>query len=266
MAEPLAQKTFKICCDDRSPLLDQMMKSSGLDLATVTRLFHIGAVWKLDPKMNHKDRIRQSDFRFKGKLNVGLFLDTNLLHLELSEVPQIISRQSGWEVWWKPSGWVSEGSPYGDLYSMERFVSSGEKKAHAVNRLDREVEGLMILCFNGKVFHEIQSSWPRWKKTYQAEVLGHINSIEIKTPIDGKKASTTVKLIQQSEASSWVEVSIETGRFHQIRRHLEGVGHPILGDPRYGKGNKDPRGLQLRCVELSFEEYRFEIFSNRRLF
>lgn len=47
-------------------------------------------------------------------------------------------------------------------------------------------------------------------------------------------------------------VHIETGRLHQIRRHFEMIGHPVIGDPRYGKGNKNNEGLRLKCVEIAF--------------
>ncbi len=49
-------------------------------------------------------------------------------------------------------------------------------------------------------------------------------------------------------------MTIETGRQHQIRRHLESIGHPVLGDPRYGAGNKNRDGMRLAAVFLAFEE------------
>ena len=52
--------------------------------------------------------------------------------------------------------------------------------------------------------------------------------------------------------ASVVQIRIRTGRTHQIRRHLAALGHPVLGDPRYGRGNADPRGLQLVAAGLTF--------------
>jgi len=52
--------------------------------------------------------------------------------------------------------------------------------------------------------------------------------------------------------SATLELIIHTGRRHQIRRHLALIGHPVLGDPRYGTGNKNTAGLQLTAVALSF--------------
>ncbi len=49
-----------------------------------------------------------------------------------------------------------------------------------------------------------------------------------------------------------VEIRLETGRRHQLRRHFDAIGHPVLGDPRYGDGNQDPSGLQLWASSLAF--------------
>jgi tRNA pseudouridine32 synthase/23S rRNA pseudouridine746 synthase len=44
-----------------------------------------------------------------------------------------------------------------------------------------------------------------------------------------------------------------SGRKHQIRRHFDMIGHPVMGDPRYGKGNKNAEGLQLLATSLKFK-------------
>jgi len=262
----LGRRTFKFKCVNKSSFLDQIVSKTGLEAQIITKLVSFGAVWRLNEKMNHIERIRTVDFALTPEFRVGIYFDPSVLKLELKEKPLLIAKEVGYEVWYKPSGWLSEGSPYGDFYSMERYASSEKVKFHAVNRLDREVEGLMILCSQPKKFHEIQKSWSQWIKVYQAEVLGQIQSCQIDAPLDGKEARTSVQLIQSSPSTSLVEILIETGRFHQIRRHLDMMGHPIIGDPRYGRKNKDPRGLQLRCVELRFKDKYFQIPKDRRLY
>ena len=73
----------------------------------------------------------------------------------------------------------------------------------------------------------------------------------IKTPVDNRDASSIVKPINPGADTSLVEVSIETGRKHQIRKHLASINHPILGDRQYG--SDDTQGIQLAAVELGFE-------------
>ncbi len=69
------------------------------------------------------------------------------------------------------------------------------------------------------------------------------------TPIDGKDATTIVTPRQ----GGLVEAQIETGRTHQIRRHLSSIGHPIAGDLRYGSMVKAPR-LMLHAWRLEHAE------------
>lgn len=52
---------------------------------------------------------------------------------------------------------------------------------------------------------------------------------------------------------SLIDVELITGRMHQIRRHLEMIGYPVMGDPKYGRGNKNRSGLQLVATRLQFE-------------
>jgi tRNA pseudouridine32 synthase/23S rRNA pseudouridine746 synthase len=76
----------------------------------------------------------------------------------------------------------------------------------------------------------------------------------IDDPIDGKFAVSRYRVIARNpeKATSTLLVEIETGRMHQIRRHLAGAGIPVMGDPRYGTGNKDGRPMRLTACELSW--------------
>jgi tRNA pseudouridine32 synthase/23S rRNA pseudouridine746 synthase len=72
-------------------------------------------------------------------------------------------------------------------------------------------------------------------------------------PLDGKTARTvvTVREILKETGTTRVDILLETGRYHQIRRHLNLLGHPLVGDRRYGAGN-DGAGLQLVACSLAF--------------
>jgi tRNA pseudouridine32 synthase / 23S rRNA pseudouridine746 synthase len=84
------------------------------------------------------------------------------------------------------------------------------------------------------------------KKTYLARVDPPIvGRTVIETPIDGRDAITVVT----PREGNLVEAQIETGRTHQIRRHLASIGHPIIGDRRYGSTVKANR-LMLHAWRL----------------
>lgn len=123
---------------------------------------------------------------------------------------------------------------------------------HAVNRLDRDTSGLLIVAKH-RYAHDLltkEQKAGKLKRTYLAIVHGHLedNSGVINAPIgrkeesiierevrtDGQQAITNYKVMKRLEEETVVELSLETGRTHQIRVHLAFLGHPLLGDDLYG--------------------------------
>jgi tRNA pseudouridine32 synthase/23S rRNA pseudouridine746 synthase len=262
----LKQKSFKVIVKENSPLIQVVSQISQLSSELSIRLVEMGAVWRLDAKLINRTRLRDPNQVIKSGEAIGVFIDENLISAPAVENPFPIQKTKDFEVWYKPVGWVCEGSLYGDHLSMERFASGGGRAVHSVNRLDREVEGLMVLGPSGESFAKVQSSWGKWTKIYQAEVYGHIEAQEIALTLDGKPSKTVITRTRHLEHTSLIELQIFSGRFHQIRRHLDAVSHPVMGDPKYGRRNKDSRGLMLRCVELSYLDAIFQAPIERRLF
>jgi tRNA pseudouridine32 synthase/23S rRNA pseudouridine746 synthase len=95
-------------------------------------------------------------------------------------------------------------------------------------------------------------------KTYLVEVLGNLGKNRrqgtIDLPLDGKPSVTEfeVKSYSPDTNTSTVEVIIRTGRLHQIRRHFDMLGFPVIGDPKYGTGNKNAEGMKLSAASLRF--------------
>ena len=73
--------------------------------------------------------------------------------------------------------------------------------------------------------------------------------------LDGRPARTRYSVLRYDAATdrSLLEIQTLTGRRHQIRRHFNLIGHPIVGDPQYGRNNKNQQGLQLVAYRLSFQ-------------
>ena len=96
------------------------------------------------------------------------------------------------------------------------------------------------------------------EKRYRALVSGDFSDqpklLRIEQPIDDKSAISEVSMqsVDTEAGRSLVDVRIETGRKHQIRRHLEALGHPVIGDRLYGSGEKDGVDLQLTARYLAF--------------
>ena len=218
-----------------------------------------GAVWIRSKEAGlKKQRLRSHQKELKSGMQVELYLDEKALNFRPQMEPYIIHKGQGFDIWYKPSGWLSQGSPFGDKYSLLRYAEVKRKKAYLVHRLDREVSGLLLIASNAKIAAYFSQNWTsKVKKFYQAEVLGKItsaNSFEINSEVNGKTCQTWVTPLKVMEKVSKIEIEIITGRKHQIRLHLLELGHPIIGDPSYGTGNKNTDGIQLIAHRLLYED------------
>lgn len=120
----------------------------------------------------------------------------------------------------------------------ERFLRRGiNLNPRPVNRLDRGTSGVVLFAKGGKAAGKFGRFVKECglAKRYLALCHGTCGRAEtISVPIDGKAALTMTELIAASDGFSLLLVTPMTGRMHQIRIHLSKVGHPIIGDARYG--------------------------------
>lgn len=159
----------------------------------------------------------------------------------------------------------------GLLYHTKLSDINGEVRPGIVHRIDAYTTGLLMIAKNNKA-HEILAEELALKKTYRkyvALVWGVIESDsgEIDAPIgrskndrkkmairaDGKEAITHFKVLKRYEKATLIELRLETGRTHQIRVHMNYIGHPVVNDPVYGNRKLfDETGQCLHAKELGF--------------
>lgn len=167
---------------------------------------------------------------------------------------------------------------------------------HVVHRLDRETSGLLVFAKSPELQEYMRTYWRQLvtKRTYVALVEGKLEKKEGKitswltenprtalvssSPVDngGLLAITNYKVLRESNlqtdemdlgaAYSLVELNLETGRTNQIRVHMASMGHPVVGDRKYGHGNEsspiDRLCLHARVLEfihpMTEKKVRFE--------
>jgi len=181
----------------------------------------------------------------------------------------------------KPAGLLTQGDGSGEKslmdevrnYLKEKYKKPGNVFLGLVHRLDKPVQGIVLFAKTSKGAARLSEQFRNHtiRKTYYAIVLGRvkenrgelkekINKIsffaegfteksdeellqEIKKATKTRTAELTWELVKSSDKYSLLKVLPKTGRFHQIRVQLSEMGHPILGDKKYGKalGGRTPQ-------------------------
>lgn len=153
---------------------------------------------------------------------------------------------------------------------VRKGVAKSRNRIFIVHRLDRETSGILIFAKNEEAKFRLQSQWQDNKKQYLAVVHGRCEkrTETITTYLaenqahgvynttdtrKGKLSHTAYKVLKETRDYSLLEVDLLTGRKHQIRVHLAGIGHPVVGDERYGKEHKRHPRLALHARSISFK-------------
>lgn len=178
----------------------------------------------------------------------------------------------------KEAGWLSIATEKEKrrtaLHQLMNYVKKEHPKNRVfiVHRLDKDTSGVMVFARSEAVKRKLQNNWDTVVKErgYVALVEGKLSKAkgtitsslkETRTklmysshkPNDGLFAKTRYRLMQGNEAFSLVEVQLDTGRKNQIRVHMNDIGHPVVGDKKYGatEGNVIGRlGLHARRLRI----------------
>lgn len=184
----------------------------------------------------------------------------------------------------KPAGVLSHSkgafNPEGtvDSWLRSRIGNDSGERAGIVHRLDRATSGVMICAKTGEasIWLSKQFSQRKVNKTYIAIVQGSLATEHalIDMPIErnpkkpqtfrvgsnGKSAQTEYKVLSVSDHYSLVELKPTTGRTHQLRVHLNHLGHPIVGDHLYGEVPGDRLYLHAKSLEITLPNRQRQTF------
>jgi tRNA pseudouridine32 synthase / 23S rRNA pseudouridine746 synthase len=236
-----------------------LARATGISRGRVKEAMGKGAVWLKRPGQGER-RLRRATAGLRSGDEIALYYDPDLLALD-PPPPLLLEDKTRFSAWYKPERLLTQGTRYGDHCSLVRQAElslSGRRPVLPVHRLDREVSGVVLLAHDRETAGRLSALLHDQGtiKTYLAEVMGnpmrHAPEGVITLALDGRTARTEfdVLALEPDRAVALVSIRLFTGRTHQIRRHFEMIGHPVLGDPRYGKGNKDPGGIRLAALSM----------------
>ena len=171
----------------------------------------------------------------------------------------------------EPGGGTRPLTEYVKDYLREKYNKPGNVFLGIIHRLDQPVTGVIVFAKTSKGASRLseQIRDRKVKKVYHALVEGELkedgefvgfmekDKTTRKAAIgaEGKEARLKYKVLAHKPDKTLVEVDLTTGRFHQIRAVMSDMGHPVLGDIKYGSKVTLPEGeICLRAVELSFKK------------
>ena len=149
---------------------------------------------------------------------------------------------------------------------LKALTGSQSQQAFIVHRLDRETSGLLMFARSRAIQAALQENWKTVTKKYLAVVEGvpakaegtlRDNLVESKSlrmhRVDrgGALAITHYRVLRKGRENCLLELTLETGRKNQIRVQMAGLGHPVVGDRKYGATTDPARRLALHSCELN---------------
>jgi 23S rRNA pseudouridine955/2504/2580 synthase len=144
-----------------------------------------------------------------------------------------------------------------------------------INRLDKNTSGIVVGAKNYQSLKKLNKIMrnKNIKKYYKGIVEGHIedkkfledyitreNKVSQVNSTKGKKIITKLKPLKFNDGYTLVEFELVTGRTHQIRAHMDSIGHPLLGDKKYsGKSMGDDKYYYLHAYKIEFKEIKGDL-------
>ena len=135
--------------------------------------------------------------------------------------------------------------------AIRMLRDAGVSPLYVVHRLDRDTSGVLVFAKSQPVRDALQQNWDSVKRQYIAvcegvfeEKSGHcdtlltenVNHVVYSSPNGGKRAITDYEVVSDNGLYSLLHITISTGRKNQIRVHMKELGHPVVGDKKYGSG------------------------------
>ena len=152
---------------------------------------------------------------------------------------------------------------------IRKGCGRSRKGLFVVHRLDRDTSGVLIFAKSEEAMLRLKDRWKQTEKKYLTVVHGRCEKTSdtitsylaededyivhsTSDSAEGKLAHTAYTVLRITKNLSLLEVTLLTGRKNQIRVHLAGIGHPIVGDTKYGKENDLQPRMALHARSISF--------------
>ena len=243
----MPKEQFTVATDETGLRLDQVVpkRIAGLSRRKARAVIDEGGVFV------DKTRVKLAGRPVRAGQVIKININSTVERTEPPPAPRIVFTDDQVIIADKPAGLVTAPTPESDRGDLLDQLGKQFGEVYLVHRIDLPTSGLLVFARTraankalGDAFkvHDVE-------REYRAIVAGSISAQTIDRPVDGKRAVTHVGVIEALEDATLVSARLETGRTHQIRVHLAGLGHPVLGDTHHG--GERSRTFVPKCPRLA---------------
>jgi len=232
------RERFEVSSEDEGVRLDQVLarRIPGLSRRKARDLIDLGGVFVDRARVKVASRPLRAGQVVEAVLGGAL---ERARDPEPVPEPVVVFEDADLVVADKPAGLVTAPTPESDrgnlLDALGRRPGAGP--VWLVHRIDRMTSGLLVFARTPEANRALGDRFARHdvEREYVAVVAGELAGDQtIDRPIAGKRAVTHVRVVERLAGATMIRARLETGRTHQIRLHLAGLGHPVLGDHQHG--------------------------------
>jgi 23S rRNA pseudouridine1911/1915/1917 synthase len=258
---------FEVPADDAGLRLDQVVPKhvAGLSRRKARAVIDLGGVFV------DRARVKVAGRPVRAGQLIEVHLGGAIERSEPPPAPELVFVDDHIIIADKPAGLVTAPTPESDRGDLLDQLAARYGEVYLVHRLDLPTSGLLVFARTRAANKLLGDAFARHDvdREYRAVAIGDVAPQTVDRPIQGKRAVTTLGVIERLAGATLVSARLETGRTHQIRIHLAGLGHPVAGDRQHGGEasrtfTPRPPRLALHAALLGFthpatgERVRFE--------